>query len=311
MFAQSTGTNNNQEIRFVTEGPLNGSVITAEPQDHLPYGYWIVVKRLTPADAYRQVLRYRSATLYNDGNPLAVIDSEMPNIEERLGLWHPGQRLPTPVQVFETEGLVGSGAASAVLAYLFHRIEGRLDGSPTLIIVDEGWLALDDPAFGAQLREWLKTLRKKNASVVFATQSLADIEGSPIAPAIVESCPTRLFLPNERALEPQITDIYRRFGLNDRQIEILARATPKRDYYCQSRRGNRLFELGLGPVALAFAAASSKSDQATITALVAEHGRVGFAAAWLRRRGLPWAADLLEPMSTSAPPATSPLEIAP
>ncbi len=215
------------------------------------------------------------------------------------------------VQVFETEGLVGSGAASAVLAYLFHRIEGRLDGSPTLIIVDEGWLALDDPAFGAQLREWLKTLRKKNASVVFATQSLADIEGSPIAPAIVESCPTRLFLPNERALEPQITDIYRRFGLNDRQIEILARATPKRDYYCQSRHGNRLFELGLGPVALAFAAASSKSDQATITALVAEHGRVGFAQAWLRRRGLPWAADLLEPRPTSAPPITSPLEIAP
>ena len=96
VFAQSTGTNNNQEIRFVTEGPLRGCVITAEPQDHLPYGYWIVVKRLTPADAYRQVLRYRSATLYNDGNPLAVIDSEMPNIEERLGLWRPGQPLPTP-----------------------------------------------------------------------------------------------------------------------------------------------------------------------------------------------------------------------
>ena len=53
--------------------------------------------------------------------------------------------------------------------------------------------------------------------------------------------------------------ICRRFGLNDRQIEILARATPKRDYYCQSRRGNRLFELGLGEVALAFAAVSSKA----------------------------------------------------
>jgi hypothetical protein len=72
-----------------------------------------------------------------------------------------------------------------------------------------------------------------------ATQSLADIEKSAIAPAIIESCPTRLFLPNERAIEPQIMAIYRRFGLNDRPIEILARATPKRDYYCQSRRGNR------------------------------------------------------------------------
>jgi type IV secretion system protein VirB4 len=101
-----------------------------------------------------------------------------------------------------TEGLIGAGAAPAVLAYLFHRVEGRLDGRPTLLIVDEGWLALDDPTFGAQLREWLKTLRKKNASVVFATRSLADIETSTIAPTIVESCPTRLFLPNERAIEP-------------------------------------------------------------------------------------------------------------
>ena len=96
VYAQSTGHNNNEEIRFVSEGPLRGSMISAEPQEHLPYGFWIVVKRLTPKGAYRKVLRYRSATLYNDGNPLAVIDSEMPNIEKRLGLWRPGQRLPTP-----------------------------------------------------------------------------------------------------------------------------------------------------------------------------------------------------------------------
>ncbi|WP_332119794.1 conjugal transfer protein TrbE [Azorhizobium caulinodans] len=197
------------------------------------------------------------------------------------------------VQAFETEGLIGTEAASAVLAYLFHRIEDRLDGSPTLIIIDEGWLALDDEAFAGQLREWLKTLRKKNASVIFATQSLSDIDGSAIAPAIIESCPTRLLLPNERAIEPQITAIYRRFGLNDRQIEILARATPKRDYYCQSRRGNRLFELGLSDVALALCAASSKTDQPAIGRIVADHGRDGFLAAWLRHRGLGWAADLL------------------
>ena len=196
-------------------------------------------------------------------------------------------------QAFETEGLTGSAAAPAVLSYLFHRIEGRLDGSPTLIIIDEGWLVLDSPAFAAQLREWLKTLRKKNASVVFATQSLADIETSAIAPAIIESCPTRIFLPNERAIEPQILSVYRRFGLNDRQIEIIARAAPKRDYYCQSARGNRLFELGLGEVALAFAAASSKTDQLAISELTEAHGTAGFARAWLRHRGLAWAADML------------------
>ncbi|MDK4713247.1 conjugal transfer protein TrbE [Rhizobium sp. CNPSo 4039] len=197
------------------------------------------------------------------------------------------------VQAFETEGLIGTAAAPAVLSYLFHRIEDRLNGEPTLIIVDEGWLALDDEGFAGQLREWLKTLRKKNASVVFATQSLSDIDGSAIAPAIIESCQTRLLLPNERAIEPQITAIYRRFGLNDRQIEILARAMPKRDYYCQSRRGNRLFELGLADVALALCAASSKTDQAAIDRIVAEHGREGFLAAWLRHRGVDWAADLI------------------
>ncbi|MBX3576115.1 MAG: conjugal transfer protein TrbE [Rhizobiaceae bacterium] len=210
-----------------------------------------------------------------------LLDAE----EEHLG--------SASVQAFETEGLIGTGAASAVLAYAFHRIEQRMDGRPTLLIIDEGWLALDDGGFADQLREWLKTLRKKNASVVFATQSLSDIDGSRIAPAIVESCPTRLFLPNERAIEPQITSIYRRFGLNDRQIEIVARATPKRDYYCQSRRGNRLFELGLGPIALALCAASAKTDQAAIHRILAEAGAQYFLEAWLTHRGLVWAADLI------------------
>ena len=122
---------------------------------------------------------------------------------------------------------------------------------------------------------------------------LSDIDGSAIAPAIIESCQTRLLLLNERAIEPQITAIYRRFGLNDRQIEIIARAMPKRDYYCQSRRGNRLFELGLSEVALALCAASSKTDQATIARVTAEHGTDGFLDAWLRHRGVGWAADLI------------------
>jgi len=83
------------------------------------------------------------------------------------------------VQAFEVEGLIGTRAAPAVLAYLFHRISDRLDGRPTLLIIGEG--------FSGQLREWLKTLRKKNASVIFATQSLSDIDNSAIAPAIIES----------------------------------------------------------------------------------------------------------------------------
>jgi type IV secretory pathway VirB4 component len=270
--------------------------IMPEAKDHL----WSALTSLASAPATERTMTglsvlLQSASLkralqpYCLGGPFGgLLDAE----SERLG--------DASVQVFETEGLIGTGAAPAVLGYLFHRIETRLDGRPTLLIVDEGWLALDNEGFAGQLREWLKTLRKKNASVVFATQSLSDIDGSAIAPAIIESCPTRIFLPNERAIEPQIAGIYQRFGLNDRQIEILARATPKRDYYCQSRRGNRLFELGLGEIALAFTAASAKSDQALIARVLQEHDRDGFLTGWLAARGTAWAADLIPNLTRGA-----------
>ncbi|MBO9621698.1 MAG: conjugal transfer protein TrbE [Sphingomonas sp.] len=206
------------------------------------------------------------------------------------------------VQCFETEALMGqAGAVAPVLTYLFHRLEERFDGRPTLLILDEAWIFLDHPLFAARIREWLKVLRKKNVAVLFATQSLADIAGSAIAPAIIESCPQRILLPNDRAIEPQGHDIYARFGLNDRQIELIARATPKRHYYLQSARGNRLFELGLGPVALALCGASDPAAQARIDAVLAEHGRDHFTEAFLRVAGLEWAADLAADFSDQTP----------
>jgi len=196
---------------------------------------------------------------------------------------------------FETEELLGSkSAARAVLLYLFHRIEQGLDGRPTLIGVDEAWFALDDPVFAPKLREWLKTLRRKNASVLFSTQSLADITRSPVAPAVIESCLSRIFLPNARAIEPESRDAYERLGLNARQIETIARAVPKRDYWFQSASGCRLFELALGPVALAFCGASRAEDLTEIDRLIGEVGQVAFPSAWLRRTQLGWAADLVE-----------------
>lgn len=206
--------------------------------------------------------------------------------EDRLAL--------SDVQCFETEELMHrQGVVLPMLTYLFHRLEERFDGRPTLLILDEAWVYLDNPIFAARIREWLKVLRKKNVSVIFATQSLADIAGSSIAPAIIESCPQRIFLPNDRAVEPQARVAYERFGLNERQIELIARATPKRHYYLQSHRGNRLFELGLGPLALALCGASDPASQTLIDTILSEHGRDGFAARFLSARGLDWAAVLL------------------
>ncbi|OAN58551.1 conjugal transfer protein TrbE [Sphingomonas sp. TDK1] len=198
------------------------------------------------------------------------------------------------VQCFETEALMGqAGVVAPVLTYLFHRLEERFDGRPTLLILDEAWIFLDHPLFAARIREWLKVLRKKNVAVLFATQSLADIASSSIAPAILESCPQRILLPNDRAIEPQSREAYVRFGLNDRQIELVSRATPKRHYYLQSARGNRLFELGLGPIALALCGASDPGTQARIDAMLAKGGHADFAARFLVDRDLDWAAELL------------------
>jgi len=278
-----------------------GFACPPEVKEHL----WTALGSLADAPVEQRTLTGLTALIQASGLKRALAPYTLAGPYGRLldgDVEHFGE---SAFQTFETEGLVGTPAAPAVLAYLFHRIERSLDGRPTLIVIDEGWLALDDPLFVRQLKEWLKTLRKKNASVIFATQSLADIEGSRIAPVIIESCPTRIFLANERALEPQIAGVYRRFGLNERQIEIIASATPKRDYYCQSALGNRLFDLGLGPVALAFTAASSPADRQAISDLLDQQGSTGFAAAWLRHRDLGWAAELVGDGTPSRNPEPS------
>lgn len=196
------------------------------------------------------------------------------------------------VQAFEMDDLMRRPeAAGAVLSALFHALERRFDGRPTLVVLDEAWLFLRHASFAAQIQDWLKTLRKKNVAVVFASQELADVEASPIASTIIEACLTRIFLPNDRAREPRTAAFYEGLGLNARQIALIANAAPKRDYYLVSREGCRLFELGLRPATLAFVGASRPEDHALMDRVLAGAGEAGFAAAWLEARGLSEAAE--------------------
>jgi type IV secretion system protein VirB4 len=105
-----------------------------------------------------------------------------------------------------------------VMMYLFHRIEERLDGEPTMILIDEGWKALDDPVFAARIRDWLKTLRKRNALVGFATQSARDALESRISAALVEQTATMIFMPNARA---RAEDYCEGFGLTAHELELI------------------------------------------------------------------------------------------
>ncbi|MBA4143566.1 MAG: VirB4 family type IV secretion/conjugal transfer ATPase [Nitrosospira sp.] len=189
--------------------------------------------------------------------------------------------------VFEIEELMNLGDRYAlpVLLYLFRRIEMSLKGQPAMIVLDEAWVMLGHPVFRAKIREWLKVLRKANCSVVMATQSLSDAANSGILDVIVESTATKIFLPNVYARDQDTAALYRRMGLNDRQIEILATAVQKRHYYYVSEMGRRLYELALGPLALAFVGSTDRDSIAAIQALEAKHGG-GWVREWLAMRGL-------------------------
>lgn len=179
-----------------------------------------------------------------------------------------------------------------LVTHLFREIERRLDGRPTLIIVEEASQLLADSLFARRLREWLLELRKKNAGVVFVGQTLAGFLDSPLADALLENCPTRVFLPNGAARDPRTADAYRAFGLNDRQIDLVSRATPKRDYYVDTPDGSRMIQLDLSPGALAVLAAAGPRARDEADRLAAEHG-----AAWpetfLRQSGHDSLADLV------------------
>jgi type IV secretion system protein VirB4 len=109
-------------------------------------------------------------------------------------------------------------ARTPAMMYLFHRVEERLDGTPSIIIVDEGWKALDDEVFTARIRDWEKTIRKRNGIVGFATQSAEDALSSKIASAIVEQAATQIFMANPKA---QARDYMTGFGLTQHEYDLV------------------------------------------------------------------------------------------
>lgn len=197
--------------------------------------------------------------------------------------------------VFEMSELMALGEKNLipVLLYVFRRIDrmSKDAGPPGALILDEAWVMLGHPVFRAKLREWLKKKRKENWAIIPATQSLSDAANSGILDVLIESCPTKILLPNVEADKtgtaenPGPADLYRMFGLNDQEIQILKTATPKRHYYITSPEGRRLVDLALGPIALSFVAVSDKAAVARTRDLAAEYG-AEWPYHWLNEKGV-------------------------
>lgn len=184
-----------------------------------------------------------------------------------------------------------------ILHHLLTRIEEGLDGSPTLLILDEAGLALLHPAFASRITQWALTLRKKNACLVMAFQALSQLVDTGTFATLLQSCPSRIFLPNPDAESPSVRAVYEACGLNDRQIQLVAHATRKRDYYITNPEGARLYGLALTPTDLAFLSTlpglSLQETHLQMQRHIAEHGP-NWPAHWLRTCGLPDEAARLE-----------------
>ena len=201
-------------------------------------------------------------TFYTTGSAGNLLNSSVDSFQS-IGL-----------QVFELGELMARGEDELlpVLLYIFRQIERSLDGTPSYIFIDEAWIALGHPVFKEMIREWLKVLRDANCVVAMFTQSLGDAIKSGILDVLIESCPTKIFLPNPKADTSAVIDTYQSFGLNERQIQIIKNAQKKRDYYITSPEGNRLFSLSLGELALSFVGASGKENVKKIKEHVERYG---------------------------------------
>ena len=197
------------------------------------------------------------------------------------------------VTAFELEELMGRGekVATPTLLYLFHQIEKRLDGRPTLIVLDEAWVALSTPLFADKLKEWLKVLRKSNAAVVLATQNITDILASDVSSAVLDSCPTKILLPNPEARAENMRRLYQNhFRCNDAEVSTIANAVPKKDYFYISPNGKRLFRMELDDTQLAFVGSSGRDDLREIEKFQNQFG-LNWVYYWLQQKGLPDVAE--------------------
>lgn len=155
----------------------------------------------------------RIAMWHGHGSHAPVFDNKEDNIDFEKNL----------IFGFEMAELLKDKASlGPVLLYLFHKINLSLDGTPSMIVLDEAWALIDNDVFAPKIKDWLKVLRKLNCFVVFATQSVEDASKSQISDTLIQQTATQIFLPNLKA-----TDVYRtHFMMSQREFTLIKTTDP-------------------------------------------------------------------------------------
>lgn len=205
-----------------------------------------------------------------------------------------------PWRMYEMGTLMelGDKAVIPAIKYLDHtdsKTHGVPIDAPLLKIYDECWRFMAHPTFREIQRRDLKTLRKKNVAIVYATQEVVDAAATEdLQSTILSAMQTQIYGADPSATTPAVAAAYAKFGLAPHELSLLASAQPKRDYYHRSPRHRRMFRLDLGPAALALAGASSTVDQHDLDSIVANYQPSEYARELFARRGVDWAAAEIE-----------------
>lgn len=236
--------------------------------------FWAEVQSQTVKDA----IQYYTVT-----GPLGtLLDSEQDGLSDA--------RLCT----FEISDLMDMGERLMlpVFLHIFNKFKKSLRGQPALLLIDEAWTLFGRAFLREKVKEWLKELRKLNCGLGLFTQSLSDAARSGLLDIIMESAPLKIFGANDNAANEGTEDIpgpaayYRSFGLNDVQIEIIRKATPKRHYYVVSPAGSRLIDLQLGPKALAVCGTPGTDENVARVNYLSERYGDQWTDVWFKELGI-------------------------
>ena len=224
---------------------------------------WEAIKSLSLSPISERTITYYSNLLQDDELKLALKPYTNDGAYGKFFDGNNEQMSDAQMVVFELGKIIGTPkVVSPLVMYLTNYIETQKlqKGYPTFILVDEAHAFFRNPYFAPYLDRQLLTSRKKNCHYIFATQSGTHILESPISSSIIDQCFTKILLPN-RDITSDWLDIYKRFGLNDAEINAIRQAEPKRDYFIKNGQGSTLFSLQVTPIDLAYIGTASKEMQ--------------------------------------------------
>jgi type IV secretion system protein VirB4 len=168
-------------------------------------------------------------------------------------------------QSYDLEGMDrASPRLEPLLFYVLHRASaaletGRRTDRLACFVLDEAWRFLRHPVIRAYVIEALKTWRKKNAAIVLATQSSADLVATEMLPVIMESCSTQFFLANPGMDQEE----YRRaFHLNETEAAQIAGLALRREMLLRQPDGSKILRLDVGECEYRFYKGSAPDNDA-------------------------------------------------